>query len=431
MSFFDEARERMSPAALRVEQGAGLRALMEILPRNGFYEAKLEAGGCDPLMVRGVEDLPRLPFTTKGELVAAQRDAPPFGGLNTFPLARYRHLHQTSGTSGQPLRWLDTDDDWETWLRCWGHVYRGADVGEEDLVFGAFSFGPFISHWTAMAGAARVGALRLAGGGLSSKRRLEAIRDSGATVLVCTPTYALHLAEVAANEGIDIAGSAIRVTIHAGEPGASVPNVKRRIEEAWGARAFDHAGATEVGAWGFDCQEADHAIHLNELEFLFEVVVPDTGEPCESGQRGELVITTLGRHGMPVVRYRTGDLVELDPEPCGCGRGLRRIRGGVLGRADDMFIVRGVNLYPAAVDDVVRAETGVVEYEVEIRDGSGMSELVIKLECGGDDRFSAIEASLAERFRSRFGIRVGIEKAADGSLPRYELKAHRYKRVET
>lgn len=427
-TFFDGDSETLDRASLKSRQEAALRRLMASLGSNRFYRAKLADAGTTSGAVRTLEDLSRLPYTSKQELVESQRRHPPFGELLSYPLRRYRHYHRTSGTSGQPLHWLDTEEDWETWVRCWARVYRAAGVTEDDLVFCAFSFGPYIAHWTAMAGAERVGAMRFAGGGMSTLQRLETIVDSRATVVLATPTYALHLAEVASRHGIDLAGSAVRVTIHAGEPGASVPNVKRRIEEAWGARCFDHAGATEVGAWAFDCQAPNGSIHLNELEFIFELIDPSDVRPVGDGRPGELVITTLGRLGMPVIRYRTGDLARRLSAPCACGRTLARIDGGVLGRVDDMFIVRGVNLHPAAMDDVIRGVSGIVEYEVEIRGTQVVDDVVIRFE--SEEGFSPADVadSLVGACRARFNIRVGAEPTAAGSLPRYELKAQRYKR---
>jgi phenylacetate-CoA ligase len=426
--FFDRRLETLDRARLRQLQEEKLRRLMASLRTNVFYAEKLGARGLDPGDVRTLQDLARLPFTTKSELVESQSRQPPFGTLPTYPLGRYRHLHQTSGTSGQPLRWLDTEEDWETWVRCWACVYRGAGVTDDDVVFGAFSFGPYVSHWAAMAGAERVGALGLAGGGMSSLQRLQSMLANRVTVLACTPTYALHLAEVASRHGIDLRSSPVRITIHAGEPGASVPNVKRRIEEAWNARCFDHAGATEVGGWAFDCQARNEAIHLNELEFAFEVIEPEGERPVPDERRGELVVTTLGRPGMPVIRYRTGDLVVRGSAPCACGRTLATIRGGVLGRADDMMIVRGINLYPAAMDDVIRGVPGIAEYEVEVRRTSALDDVVVKVEPGDGRRFPDLERALRQGFRDRFNLRVTVEEAPPDSLPRYELKARRYKR---
>jgi phenylacetate-CoA ligase len=421
-----ETLDRRSLIALQREK---LGRLLQELETNRFYQEKFQLARLEMRSIRSAADLQRLPFTTKSELVAEQQSHPPYGRLLTYSLERYRYLHQTSGTTSQPIKWLDTREDWESWMRCWGHVYRGAGVGDSDVVFCAFSFGPYISHWAAMDGARHIGALCLSGGGLSSEQRLRLMLDNRCTVLVCTPTYALHLGEVAESLGLDLAQSDIRITIHAGEPGASVPNVKRRIEDSWGARSFDHAGATEVGAWGFACQAEDGSVHLNELEFIFEVVDPLTGEASEPGTCGELVATNLRRAGMPVLRYRTGDLVELIPDPCGCGRRMARIRGGVVGRADDMLIVRGVNLYPSAIDNLIRGFPSIVEYEVEIRRRAGMDDLLLKLEVQDSKHFSEAEEVVLAAFRSQLNIRVSVEEAARGSLPRYEFKARRYKRI--
>lgn len=424
--FYNRELETLDRERLAELQDEKLRGVLKELSANEFYAEKFCATGLHRLAVRRYEELRALPFTTKSELADEQEARPPFGRLLSYPLSRYRYFHQTSGTSGRPLRWLDTEEDWETWIRCWGYVYRGAGVTQNDIVFCAFSFGPYVSHWTALAGARRIGAMGIAGGGMNSEQRLKAILDNRCSVLVCTPTYALHLAEVARQRGLDLRSSPVRVSIHAGEPGASLPNVKRAIEEGWGVTCFDHAGATEVGAWAFDCQAQSGAIHLNENEFVFEVIDPETCEPASEGVRGELVVTTLGRAGMPVLRYRTGDLVEMTTSPCSCGRTLARIRGGVLGRADEMLIVRGVNLYPSAIDNLLRGLPGILEYEVEIRRVTGLDDLLVKIETA-DGRPMDYQRAVTEAFRTELNIGVSVETVARGSLPRYELKAQRFK----
>lgn len=429
MSFYDRDRETLDRRRLDIHQEERLLRLLEEIGANRFYREKLAASGVETAAVRTLGDLGGLPFTSKQELVEAQLRRPPYGDLLTYPLSRYRYMHQTSGTTGKPLFWLDGEEGWQTWLRSWGQVYRGAGVGEDDVVFCAFSFGPFVAHWAALAGARAIGALAMPGSGLSSLQRLERILEHRATAVVSTPTYALHLAEVAAANGLDLAASDVRVTIHAGEPGASVPGVKRAIEKAWGARTFDHAGATEIGAWGFDCLTEDTDLHLNELEFIFEVVDPETGAPVPDGDRGELVVTNLGRPEMPVVRYRTRDLVIRTSEPCSCGRHMARLIGGVLGRADDMLVVRGVNVFPSAVDNLIREIPAIVEYEVEVRTVAAMSELTVKVETAPGALFDDVESELSKTFLSRLAIRVDIEHADAGSLPRYELKARRFKRL--
>jgi phenylacetate-CoA ligase len=425
MLFYDQKTETLDPIGLRELQSEKLRALMEEISVNEFYREKLRGAGVDFQSIKSIDDLRPIPFTTKTEMVEEQLSCPPYGRLLTYPLSRYLYFHQTSGTTGRPLRCLDTAESWEWWKRCWAYVYRGAGVGEDDIVFCAFSFGPYLSHWAGISGAWHAGAMCIAGGGMNSEQRLQSLIDNRATVLVCTPTYALHLAEVARSRRIDLRSSAIRIGIYAGEPGASLPNVRRAIEEAWGARCFDHAGATEAGAWAYDCPSEDTAMHLNEAEFIFEVIDAN-GEAVAEGERGELVITNLGRAAMPAVRYRTGDTVRLTREPCACGRTFARIEGGVLGRADDMMIVRGVNLYPAAIDDLMRGIAGVAEYEVHIRRVAGMDDLLIRIETSGDASFDEVERAVSTEFRNRFNIRISAERAEE--LPRYEFKARRYKR---
>jgi phenylacetate-CoA ligase len=428
MNFYDHQLETLDKNDLRQRQNERLRLLISELAANEFYKAKARRAGIKLEDIESATDLLALPFTTKAELVEDQQSHPPFGRLLTYPLSAYRYFHQTSGTTGRPLKCLDTAESWDWWTRCWGYVYRGAGVTANDIVFCAFSFGPYLSHWAAISGAWRVGAMCVSGGGMNSGQRLQAILDNRCTTLVCTPTYALHLAEVAREQGIDLRSSSVRRSIHAGEPGASLPNVKRAIEGAWGVTCFDHAGATEAGAWAFDCEAQAGAIHLNEAEFIFEVIDPASGKPVTEGNRGELVITNLGRGCMPVLRYRTGDLVEMMGERCACGRSFARIKGGVLGRADDMIIVRGVNIYPSAIDDLIRSLPDILEYEVDIRRVEGMDDLLIKLETPGAIPFEETSHSVSNAFRHHFNIRVSVEQAASGSLPRYEFKARRYKR---
>lgn len=360
-----------------------------------------------------------LPFTTKADLLEDQRAHPPYGTNLTDPLSAYIRFHQTSGTTGQPLRVLDTAASWEWWADCWATIYRAAGVRAEDVIFLAFSFGPFIGFWAAYEGARRIGALVVPGGGLSSAQRLRLLLDVSATVLVCTPTYALHLAEVARAEGLDLASSPVRATIHAGEPGASIPNTRRRIEDAWGARAYDHAGMTEMGAYGFTCLNHD-GFHVNEAEFIAEILDPLTGEPVSQGERGELVLTNLGRWGSPAVRYRTGDLVARGPARCACGRTFLTLPGGVLGRVDDMLTIRGVNVYPASIENVLRAISDVQEFRIIVFQSGELDEIELELECP-----EAVTGAVAAALRQALGLRVSVRAVPAGTLPRFELKARR------
>ena len=422
-------REAAPPAAPAAEGGisagqlARLRELLgTVIDRNRFYRRKLGAAGLsDPAEVRTASDYARLPFTTKEELSLDQAGNPPYGTNLTFERDQYTRLHLTSGTTGERLRWLDTAGSWDWWGRCWGEVYAGAGVGSSDRIFFAFSFGPFIGFWSACEGARRLGALIIPGGGMSSEQRVRAIAANEATVLVCTPTYALHLAEVAGGLGVDLSSGSVALTIHAGEPGAGLPATRARIEAAWGARCFDHAGATEVGAWGFECGERS-GMHLNEEEFIFEVLVPGGSEPAT---QGELVVTNLGRSGMPVIRYRTGDLVRLAGDgPCRCGRPGRRLQGGVIGRLDDALLIRGTNVYPSAIENVVRRFPQVTEFAVDVRRRGALDELEIRVELDAADS-SGIESELAQALHSGLGLRAGVAAVSAGTLPRFELKARR------
>ena len=426
MTVFDPRLETVGRQQLAEHQLARVNALLaEIVPANRFYTRKLDG-------VQRVEHwdaFRQLPFTTKQELAADQAESPPFGTNLTYPLERYTKLHQTSGTTGKaPIRWLDTPESWDWWARLWGHVYRGAGVGAGDRIFFAFSFGPFIGFWAAYEGARTVGAMTIPGGGMSTEQRLQAILESGATVLCCTPTYALRLAEVAAQQGLDLATSPIRVTVHAGEAGASIPEVRDRIQRAWGARTFDHTGMTEIGATGFTCQEQS-GVHVIESEFIFEVVEPASGAPVALGEGGELVITNLGRPGMPLIRYRTGDAVMVDNSPCRCGRTFARLPGGILGRVDEMLVVRGMNVYPSAIEGVVREFGEVAEFRIEVSRAQEMAELRLIVEptpdCAAEEQRAALARRVGDTLHNRLLLRVPCEAVPPETLPRFEMKAKR------
>jgi phenylacetate-CoA ligase len=408
---------RIDPDELRDRNLLKLRAgLAGVLAANAFWRERLHD-------VTGWDDFERLPLTTKADLLADQAAHSPFGTNLTYPMDRYVRLHQTSGSSGdQPLRWLDTAESWEWWLRIWAdHVYRAAGVSGADRVFFAFSFGPFIGFWSAFGGAQRLGALSISGGAMSSEQRLRSMLDLGATVLLATPTYALRLADVANELGLDLHGSGVRVTIHAGEPGASIPATRDAIEEAYGATCFDHSGMTELGPTGFSCTQRD-GIHLIESEFIFEVL----DEHGHRSDEGELVATNLGRWGMPLMRYRTGDRVRLSRDLCSCGSPFVKLLGGIQGRVDDMFTVRGVNLFPSQVEDIVRRHPEVAEFVIERRRVRQMDEVALLIEMVGDD-FSTerIEADL----RQALGVRLGCRVVERGTLPRSELKSKRIRQV--
>jgi phenylacetate-CoA ligase len=422
-------------AVLERFQGERLvRTLKEVLPSNRFYAEKFREAGLTGADVKELADLTRLPFTTRAELLADQQASPPYGTMLTYPVARYTRLHQTSGTHGAPLRWLDTAESWEWMLGCWSQIFRVAGVSAADRLFFAFSFGPFLGFWTAFDAAQRLGCLCLAAGGMSSGARLRMLLDNAATVVLCTPTYALHLAEVSREHGIVLGpgtpGFAVRSLIVAGEPGGSIAATRRRIEEAWHARVFDHSGMTEIGPATIECSQCPGGLHLLEGDYIGEVIDPATGKPVASGQIGELVLTNLGRWGSPLLRYRTADLVRAAAGPCPCGLSLVRFEGGILGRTDDMIPVRGNNFYPAALEGLLRKFPEVAEYRVEVDASASLAELRVEIE--PDPACPIAAGSLASRItaaiRDELLFRADVTLVPPGSLPRFEMKAQRVRK---
>jgi phenylacetate-CoA ligase len=425
------ASGRIDRGVLRRTQASRLSQLLQrIYGRNPFYTRKLDAAGLRPETLTFPQDLARLPFTAKHELAADQESAPPWGTNLTDAIERYTRYNQTSSTMGRPLRWLDTNESWQWMLDCWKAVYDAARVDVHDRIFFPFSFGPFLGFWTAFEAGCQIGAHCIPAGGMSSQARLALIDVVKPTVVCCTPTYALRLLEVAGQmQGghPDLSASSVRVLIVAGEPGGSIASTRARIERGWGARVIDHHGLTEVGPISFECWESPGALHLNEAEFICEVLEPGSGDAVADGERGELVVTNLGRTSSPLVRYRTGDIVVRRSESCQCGRTFARLDGGILSRVDDMVSVRGVNVYPTAVESVVRRFHEVTEYRATVATRSSLRELSLEIELmPGIDGASNVSSWVAAALREALGLTVPVHVVDAGALPRFELKAKRF-----
>ena len=415
--------------------------LAEVLPRNRFYARKL--GQLRPADFQAPADLFRLPFTTKTELIADQSEHPPYGDILTFPLERYSRLHQTSGTtSGKALCWLDTPESWANLLRCWQDSFPYMGLTALDRFFFPFSFGPFIGFWSAFEAASQAGFLCIPGGGMTSTARLRMLMDHEATVVCCTPTYALHLAELAAKEGIDLAGSAVRAVIVAGEPGGSIPATRQRIESVWGARVFDHYGMTEVGPVAVEMVETPNSMAVLTDHHIAESIDPNGDQPVAEGEIGELVLTNLGRAGSPLIRYRTGDLVRFRISDCGFRIGKPGIQsairnpksailleGGILGRTDDMIHLRGNNLYPAAVEAVVRRFPEVVEFRIVIDQRGPLADLKLEIEPDPKANGTSLAEAVGRAVRDELLFRVEVVAVSPGALPRFEMKARRIHRI--
>jgi phenylacetate-CoA ligase len=368
--------------------------------------------------LQALDELDRLPFTFKDELQTPHADGDYAANL-TYPIDHYVRCHRTSGTRGRPLAVLDTLGDWNWWLDTWQFVLDAADITPHDRALMAFSFGPFIGFWSAFDAVIARGAMAIPTGAMSSVARLDLVRAARATCLFCTPSYALHLAEVAAQHQIDAAALPIRRVVVAGEPGGSIPSVRQRIEEAWDAQVIDHAGATEIGPWGYAVPHGS-GLYVVESEFVAEFLSVETGQPAADGELSELVLTTLGRTGSPVIRYRTGDLVRPTWNAPGDNRFVL-LEGGVLGRADDMVIIRGVNIFPSSIDQIVHSFPEIVEYRVIAHREGSMDGLAIEIE----DRLQSPQR-VAEEFYLRLGLRVGVKAVPLGSLPRSEGKGRRF-----
>jgi phenylacetate-CoA ligase len=404
-------------AELAQYQLAKLNQLLDFVSTsNLFYQEKYN-GFAFPLA--SMDDFYKLPFTTKKELIADQVDHAPYGRNHAFPESDYVRLNKTSGTSGRPLKLLDTQESWEWFADCWQTIYGAAGISRADRLFIAFSFGMFTGFWAAYEGGKKLGALVLTGGGQTSLERLSAMDEHEATVLLCTPSYAIHLAEVAKQNNMDIANGSIRAIITSGEPGGSIPSVRRHIEQLWGAKVYDHVGISEVGSYGYTCVEQS-GVHLNEGQFIMEVIDPQTLQHVEDGEKGELLLTSLGRYGYPLIRYRTGDLVKKDNALCPCGDPHQMLAGGILGRADDMVIVRGVNIYPQSIEAIIREFAEVKEFRIIYYTENEMNQIRIQAECEAD-----LVQDLANRLRERIGLRIEVEPVVVGSLPRFEMKARR------
>lgn len=388
--------------------------LNAVVPASGLYGKKL--GPAAPRLER-IADLASLPTTDKDELVAAAAA----GEWLTGPRSEYVRFHQTSGTRGAPMATPDTAADWRWWMRAWRHTLDAAQIAGGDRAMLAFSFGPFVGFWSAFDALVQRGVQAIPGGGMTSASRLELIERAGANRLFCTPSYALHLADEGVKRGVDVSALPIETVVVAGEPGGSLPATRERIAAAWGARVVDHAGATEVGPWGFgdDLWSDPPGLRVIESEFIAEFLAVGTDKPAAAGELAEMVLTNLGRVGAPVIRYRTGDLVRPDWPTEGPCRFVR-LPGGVVGRADDMVVVRGVNVFPSSIEEVMRRIPSVAEWRLVAERRGSMDELVVEVEHRSSD-----VRSVADEIQLRLGLRVEVRAVEWGSLPRSEHKSRR------
>ena len=405
-------------------QLASLQKLIEaLLASNRFYGDRLRGAGIDAPPSSIKEFYERCPFTTKQQLADDQASHPPFGTNLTYPLDHYTRFCQTSGTTGRPMIWLDTNESWQTLLDQWKRVYGAAGCERGERVFFAFSFGPFLGFWTAFEAATQLNYLCIPGGGMSSAARLNVMQHAGATTLCCTPTYALRLAQVAREQRIDTSALPIKRIIVAGEPGGSIPSTREQILAGFpGATLLDHHGMTEIGPVTYEEPGEPLSLRIMTDAYLPEVVDPETLLPVVPGERGELILTTLKRTASPLLRYRTGDLVQASPNDPGL------LPGGILGRVDDMTLIRGVNVYPSAIEQILRKHGKIVEYRATIKRHKEQAELSIEIECPEDmaPDTATICTQVESDLRHALQLRVPVTAVPPGTLPRFEMKAKRW-----
>jgi phenylacetate-CoA ligase len=428
--YLDPAVECADPAARRAAQGAALRAQVDHAYANSpFYRRKLDAAGVRPGAVLDLDDLPRLPFTTKDELKANQQERGPYGDFLAVPLEECLRVHQTSATTGRPVLMLDTAEDWDGLVGIYARSLYAYGVRKTDMAMPAFSFGPWIGFWLGFYALQRLGCLVFPSGGMATEQRIDALLNYPITVWGSTPSYALFVAEQAARRGIDLAKEAkVRITWHTGEPGASISATKARIEAAFGARCYDLPGLTEIAPWGFECSARPGAVHIHEDFALAEVLDPETDRPVAPGGQGELILTRLTHRAMPLLRYRTRDAVRLLDGPCPCGRTLMGLDGGVLGRLDDMRKVRGVIVYPSRIEEIVRAHPHVEEFFIVLRRVDGLDDLLVRLDAApdlGPERRTDLRERVGKDLHVGLGIRATVEVTEPGALPRWDHKAKR------
>ena len=404
-----------------------LRRLQRIVRRAhervALFRDRMRERKLGPDAVRSLDDLARLPFTVKTDL----RDTYPFG-LFASPMEEVVRLHASSGTTGKPIVVAYTQEDLHVWTEVMVRTFAACGLHRGDVVQNAYGYGLFTGGLGAHYGAEALGATVIPISGGNTERQLMVLQDFGVTAICCTPSYFLHLLEKARETKVDL--SRLKVGVFGAEPWSEA--MRRRIEKDSGIKAYDIYGLSEIigPGVGIECQH-QAGLHLFEDHFYPEVVDPKTGEPLPAGEEGELVLTTLSKQAMPMIRYRTRDITSIAPEPCACGRTLRRIRR-ISRRSDDMFIIRGVNVFPSQVETALLAVEGTLpHYQIVLRREKGLDEMEVKVEVTPEvfsDQIRALESlhqKLAQSIEHTLGIRVKVSLVEPRTLQRSEGKAKR------
>lgn len=423
---WDKEHEAMPRADLQALQLQRLQAqIATVYEKVPFYRHALMERGLTPEAIRTLDDLPKLPFTIKRDF----RDNYPFG-LAAVPQERIVRLHASSGTTGKPIVVTYTAGDIDLWSEVMARTLVACGVTQDDTVHNAYGYGLFTGGLGFHYGAERAGATVIPMSGGNTKRQIMLMQDLGSTVLCCTPSYALYLAEVAEEMGVDLRTSRLRVGIFGAEPWSL--GMREEVETKVGLKALDIYGLSEIIGPGVSV-ECGHQVglHIFEDHFLPEIVDPKSGEPLPYGERGELVLTTLTKEAMPIIRYRTGDITSLNPETCVCGRTLVRM-GKISGRTDDMLIVRGINVFPSQIETVLLQVEGVQpHYQIIVDRQHSLDDLEVWVEVSEEvfaDEIRGLEAlgrEIRNELRHVLGISARVKLVEPRTIQRSEGKAKR------
>ena len=396
-----------------------------VLPQNAFYLRKLRIGAGNVSKSWIKDNFDSFEFTSKLELQNSQSSYPPYGDFHYLDNAQYNRFHQTSGSSGSPLLFLDSKDGWEWLLNNWLKIFALAGIEKDDRLFFPFSFGPFLGFWTAFEASCKAGCLSFPGGGMSSEARLALIQNQKINVVFTTPSYALRLGEVARSQGINLQDMGLKKLVLAGEPGANIPATRLRIEKDWGPIVVDHHGMTETGPVTVECSATPGLLHIIEHAFIAEVIDPNTQKKLSLGSIGELVLSSIGRAGCPLLRYRTGDIVQLNHQKCACGFKGQSLMGGILSRADEMIFLKGNNIYPSALQNKLHAIEGIVDFRITFYKTEANPQLLFEVETLQTDAES-IKDMVEKMIQTAFLFKPVIKIVPNGTLPRQEMKSKRF-----
>jgi phenylacetate-CoA ligase len=431
--YWDAGIETLPSASLRRLQEERLQTQLDYLfARSAFYGKKLGATGIRRQDLTCLEDLVKLPVTMKDEVRRSQEETPPFGDLVAADLADVVRMHTSSGTTGRPTCMLWTRQDLQSWADMYARQGWAVGLRPTDVFMNGWSTEWFVGGQGALMGFSHLGALTIPAGSRDSRRLVHALREYGVHVMSGTPSFLLHLSEIAQAEGVAVSDLKLHTLCLGGEPGASIPATREKLEELWHARPMDVYGSLEFQPIAWECRDGGR-LHFCEDQVYVEVLHPDSLEPVAAGREGVLVLSHLDRRACPLLRWWTGDMVVASREPCPCGRTHLALVGGVRGRVDDMLIVRGVNVFPSAVEDVLRSMPFVAEeFQILIDRDSydpftrSLSKLKLRVELKpGLEPTAELAEKVTEEVRSRLALRPVVDLVPHRTLPRTTMKAQR------